>query len=70
MAHKFKVGDHVRWNSEAGHIEGEVTKVHTKDTEFKGRHRPASDAEPQYEVRSDKTGATAMHKEDALDKRK
>ncbi len=70
MSHKFKTGDRVRWNSEAGHIEGEVIKVHTSDTEFKGRHRPASKDEPQYEVRSDKTGATAMHREDALEKHK
>lgn len=68
MSHAFKVGDRVRWNSEAGHIIGKVTKVHTSDTEFKGRHRPASSEEPQYEVQSDKTGALAMHHEDALEK--
>ncbi|UAW97931.1 DUF2945 domain-containing protein [Halopseudomonas nanhaiensis] len=68
MTHKLKVGDHVRWNSEVGHVEGKVIHVHTSDTEFKGRHRPASSDEPQYEVKSDKTGATAMHHEQALEK--
>lgn len=68
MAHAFKVGDHVRWNSEAGHILGKVTKVHTKEVEFMGRHRHASAEAPQYEVKSDKTGHLAMHKEDALEK--
>lgn len=66
MAHKFSVGDKVRWNSEAGVIDGHVTKVHTKDVEFRGRTRHCSEDDPQYEVESDKTGHLAMHKEGAL----
>ncbi|GGJ83655.1 DUF2945 domain-containing protein [Pseudomonas matsuisoli] len=66
MAHKFKKGDHLTWNSEAGHVRGIVTKVHTSDTMFKGRNRHASEDEPQYEVKSDKTDHVAMHKETAL----
>jgi hypothetical protein len=42
--------------------------VHTKEVEFMGRHRHASPEAPQYEVKSDKTGHLAMHKEDALEK--
>ena len=68
MAHAFKVGDHVRLNSDFGHVVGEVIKVHTQDVEFMGRHRPASPDAPQYEVKSDKTGHLAMHKEEALEK--
>ena len=68
MAHAFKVGDHVRWNSDVGHVVGKVIKVHTQDVEFMGRHRPASPDAPQYEVKSDKTGHLAMHKEEALEK--
>jgi Hypervirulence associated proteins TUDOR domain len=30
MTHKFKVGDRVTWNSEAGHVSGTIIKVHTK----------------------------------------
>jgi hypothetical protein len=66
MSSAFKVGDAVRWNSEAGQIHGKVTKVHVKDVEFMGKRRPASKEEPQYEVKSDKTGHSAMHHGDAL----
>jgi hypothetical protein len=66
MSTSFKVGDAVRWNSEAGEIRGTVVKVHTRDVEFMGRHRPASKQEPQYEVKSDKTGHLAMHHAAAL----
>ena len=68
MTTSFKVGDAVRWNSEAGEIRGKVTKVHVKDVEFMGKHRPASKDSPQYELKSDKTGHLAMHHEDALHK--
>lgn len=68
MANTFKVGDHVRWNSEAGHVTGKITKVHTEDTEFKGRTRRCSKDEPQYEIKSDKTDHMAMHKGSALSK--
>lgn len=33
---KFKIGDHVRWNSEAGKVTGVIIKVHTKDFDYKG----------------------------------
>ncbi|MBU1806012.1 MAG: DUF2945 domain-containing protein, partial [Gammaproteobacteria bacterium] len=42
MSHKYKVGDHVSWNSEAGRVSGHITRVHTADTEFMGRTRRAS----------------------------
>lgn len=64
----FKVGDHVRWNSEAGHVTGHITKVHTRDTDYKGHTRRASPDEPQYEIKSDKTDHVAMHKGSALSK--
>lgn len=64
----FSVGDHVRWNSDVGHVRGKITKVHTKDVEFMGRTRRCSPDDPQYEVQSDKTDAVAMHKGDALSK--
>ncbi len=64
----FSVGDHVRWNSEVGHVHGKVTKIHTRDVEFMGRTRRCSPDEPQYEVTSDKTDHVAMHKGSALSK--
>ncbi|HAW22318.1 MAG: hypothetical protein CMK99_13190 [Pseudomonas sp.] len=67
---QFAVGDHVRWNSEAGHVTGRIVKVHTSDTEYKGHKRHASPDEPQYEIASDKTDHVAMHKGSALSRAK
>ena len=66
MSASFKVGDHVRWNSDVGHVTGKVTKIHHRDFEFMGRTRRASTDAPQYEVESEKTGHKAAHKGDAL----
>ena len=63
---RFEVGDHVRWNSEAGHVTGRIVKVHTRNTGYKGHKRHASPEEPQYEIESDKTDHIAMHKGSAL----
>ncbi|MCD6009386.1 DUF2945 domain-containing protein [Halomonas sp. IOP_31] len=68
MAKRFKVGDHVRWNSEAGYVSGRIIRVHTRDTEYKGHKRRASEDEPQYEIESDKTDHIAMHKDSTLSK--
>ena len=65
---EFKVGDHVRWNSEAGYVTGRITRVHTKDTDYKGHHRHCTPEDPQYEIASDKTDHIAMHKGSALQK--
>ncbi|MET8114359.1 DUF2945 domain-containing protein [Streptomyces prasinus] len=69
MTKKFDVGDHVRWNSEAGYVEGVIIKKHTHDVEYKGRTRRCSEDEPQYEIKSDKTDHIAMHKGGALTER-
>ena len=66
MSRKFKIGDRVRWNSEAGYVSGRITKVHTRDFEYKGHRRHASPEAPQYEIASDKTDHIAAHKESAL----
>ena len=66
MSARYKVGDHVGWNSEAGQVSGTITKVHTEDFEYKGHTRRASTDEPQYEIRSDKTDHVAAHKGSAL----
>ena len=68
MSTKFSVGDHVTWNSEAGHVSGTIIKVHTSDFEYKGHTRRANTEEPQYEIRSDKTDHVAAHKGSALRK--
>jgi len=66
MTTHFKVGDHVSWNSEAGHVSGHISKVHTADFDYKGHTHRASDDEPQYEITSDKTDHVAAHKGSAL----
>ena len=66
MAPAFKVGDHVRWNSEAGHVSGRITRIHERDFEWKGHTRHCSQDDPQYEIQSDKTDHVAMHKGSAL----
>ncbi|HSH28088.1 MAG TPA: DUF2945 domain-containing protein [Wenzhouxiangella sp.] len=63
---KYKAGDHVSWNSEAGRVSGHIRKVHTSNFQYKGHTRHASKDEPQYEIESDKTDHVAAHKESAL----
>ena len=58
---RFKVGDHVTWNSEAGHVSGVIIKVHVRDFDYKGHTHRASAADPQYEIKSDKTDHVAAH---------
>ena len=65
---RFKVGDHVLWNSEAGHVSGTIIKVHTKDFDYKAHTRHASEDDPQYEIKSAKTDHIAAHKGHALKK--
>ena len=69
MSTKFKKGDQVTWNSEAGHVSGTIIKVHTKDFQYKGYTHHASPDEPQYEIKSDKSEHIAAHKESALKKK-
>lgn len=66
MAGRFKIGDHVTWNSEAGHVRGTIVAVHTSDFQYKGYTHHASENDPQYEIKSDKTDHVAAHKGSAL----
>ena len=68
MSTEFAVGDHVSWNSEAGRVSDTITKVHTADFDYKGHRRRASQDEPQYEIKSDRTDHVAAHKGSALRK--
>ena len=65
---RFKTGDHVSWNSEAGHVSGKIIRVHTSDVDYKGHIHRCSKDDPQYEIKSDKTDHIAMHKGAALNK--
>jgi hypothetical protein len=70
MAEDFRKGDKVRWNSHGGEAVGEVEEKITHDTEAAGRTVRASQDDPQYLVKSDKSGGEAVHKPDALKKDK
>jgi hypothetical protein len=70
MKKEFRVGDHVGWNSEAGHVRGTIKKKITSAITFKGYTVRASKEEPQYLIKSDTTDHLAMHKGSALKKLK
>ncbi|GAA3399262.1 DUF2945 domain-containing protein [Streptomyces roseoviridis] len=63
-------GDKVAWSSHGGETEGTVEKKITERTKASGRTVDASPDEPQYEVRSDSSGRTAVHKPGALKKKR
>jgi hypothetical protein len=66
---EFKKGDKVEWRSHGGKAVGEVLEKITSDTQAGGRQVRASKDEPQYLVRSEKSGGTAVHKPSALTRR-
>ena len=68
MKNKFKTGDHVSWNSEAGRVSGTIVRIHTRNFEVNGYTRHASAEAPQYEIKSSKTEHVAFHKGSALTK--
>jgi hypothetical protein len=68
MAQDFSKGDRVTWSSHGGTAEGEVIRRITEDTEAAGRQVRASKDDPQFLVRSDKSGGEAVHKPGALKK--
>lgn len=68
MTDTFKAGDKVEWHSSQGTVRGTIKKKLTKPLDIKGHHVAASPDHPEYLVVSDKTGAEAAHKADALKK--
>ena len=69
MTKTLKPGDKVTWGTSQGETHGVVEKKQTTDTKIKSHPVKASKNDPQYIVKSDKTGAEAAHKPDALHKR-
>ncbi len=68
MSDELSKGDHVTWKSHGGQAEGTVEEKITSDTEAAGRTVRASEDDPQYLVRSEKSGKEAVHKPSALHK--
>lgn len=63
---RFNIGDKVTWNSEAGKVTGTIIKIHTSNFNYKGYTHHASEEDPQYEIKSDKSDHIAAHKGKAL----
>ena len=65
----FKKGDRVEWNSHGSKAVGTVEAKITSSKKAGGRQVKASKDEPQYLVKSEKSGGTAVHKPGALKKK-
>ena len=61
-------GDKVAWNASGNEVHGEVVRRVTEETSIKGHKVAASEDNPEYVVRSDKTGQEAAHRPAALTK--
>ena len=74
MAEDFEKGDALEWNSHggkksrAGVAVGRVLRKLTSPTKIKGHEVKASPDNPEYLVKSDKSGAEAVHEPDARKK--
>jgi Hypervirulence associated proteins TUDOR domain len=68
MSQEFKKDDRVTWKSHGRNAEGEVLRKITEEAELGGRKVRASNDDPQYLLRSDKSGGEAVHKPSALRK--
>jgi hypothetical protein len=66
MSSQFRKGDKVDWKSHGSTVTGTVEEKVTSDTKYAGRTVRASKDEPQYRVRSDKSGRDAVHKPESL----
>jgi Hypervirulence associated proteins TUDOR domain len=59
-------GDRVEWNTSQGKTEGTIEKKLTEPMQIKKHHVEASEDNPQYLVKSEKTGKEAAHKPESL----
>ena len=66
----FKRGDKVEWGTPQGPTKGTVEKKLTSATQVQGHKVAASPDNPEYLVKSDKSGKEAAHKPSGLRKRK
>jgi hypothetical protein len=66
MSKDFKKGDRVRWDAGNQSSQGTIERKITSHTEAGGRKVSASEDDPQYLVRSETSGRTAVHRPEAL----
>lgn len=62
----LREGDRVEWDSHGGTAVGRIEEKITHDTEAAKRTVRASPDDPQYRVRSEKSGGDAVHHPEAL----
>ena len=65
----FKPGEKVAWDTSQGETEGTVVRKLTEETHIKGHTAKATPEDPQYLVRSEKSGAEAAHRPEELRRR-
>jgi hypothetical protein len=65
-ANSVEVGDRVEWESRQGKTTGKVQEKLTETTQIKSHTAKATEDNPQYLVKSDRTGSEAAHKPKAL----
>ena len=68
MAKELKPGDKVHWGTSQGDTHGTVEKKVTSTTKVKSHVAKATKDDPQFLVKSAKTGAKAVHKPEELKK--
>lgn len=68
MAKSLKKGDKVAWSTARGKTEGVVEKKITTETRIKGHTAKPSKENPEFLVKSARTGAEAAHKPGELKK--
>jgi hypothetical protein len=66
MAKALKTGDRVAWKSSGGGSVGRVERELTSPGKIKGHEVAASEDNPEFLIRSDKSGKTAAHKPGSL----
>ncbi|MBN1599988.1 MAG: DUF2945 domain-containing protein [Chitinispirillaceae bacterium] len=66
----YKTGEHVEWDTPQGITEGDIEEEVTSRTHIKKHTVAASQKDPQYKVRSSKSGKIAIHRPEELRKKK
>lgn len=65
----LRKGTKVEWDASQGTVKGTVEKVVTSTTQVKGHVAKATPDHPEVLVKSDRTGAEAVHRPGELRKR-
>ena len=66
MARELKTGDRVAWQSSGGGSVGRVERNLMSPGKIRGHEIAASEDNPEYIVRSEKSGKTAAHERATL----